>query len=46
MITRPRIDKLVISYLEYLAYLEKWDGKLPEVVAGDDALSIIVPGSN
>jgi len=44
--TKDDLDKLVIKYLEYLAYLEQWDGKLPEVVAGDDALSIIVPGGN
>ena len=43
--TKDDLDKLVISYLEYLAYLEKWDGKLPEVVAGDDAISIIVPNN-
>ena len=43
--TKDDLDKLVISYLEYLAYLEKWNGELPQVVAGDDALSIIVPGS-
>ena len=36
---------LVEDYLKYLAYLEKWDGKLPDVVSGDDALSIIVPNS-
>ncbi len=42
----PGADKfktLVEDYLEYLAYLEQWDGKLPDVVAGDDAISIIVP---
>lgn len=37
--------KLVEDYLEYLAYLEVWNGELPEVVAGDDALSIIVPNN-
>lgn len=44
----PGTDKfksLVEDYLAYLAYLEKWDGKLPDVVAGDDALSIIVPNN-
>ena len=41
--TKEDMDNLVIKYLEYLAYLEKWNGELPEVVAGDDALSIIVP---
>ena len=47
--TGPGVDKfndLVTSYLEYLAYLEKWDGKLPEVVSGNDALSIIVPNND
>ena len=38
-----KFDSLVTKYVEYLAYLEKWDGKLPEVVSGNDALSIIVP---
>ena len=36
---------LVEDYLKYLAYLEQWNGELPDVVAGDDALSIIVPNS-
>lgn len=43
--TKEDLDKLVISYLEYLAFLEAWNGELPEVVAGDDSLSIIVPNS-
>lgn len=34
---------LVEDYLQYLAYLEVWDGNLPSVVAGDDAVSILVP---
>ena len=45
----PGADKfksLVEDYLQYLAYLEKWNGELPDVVAGEDALSIIVPGSH
>ena len=48
MTTGPGADKfktLVEDYLQYLAYLEKWNGELPEVVAGDDALSIIVPNN-
>ena len=47
--TGPGADKfksLVEDYLQYLAYLAEWDGKLPDVVAGDGALSIIVPGGN
>ena len=45
----PGADKfkaLVEDYLQYLAYLEKWNGVLPEVVAGDDAISIIVPNND
>lgn len=44
--TGPGVDKfkeLVEDYLKYLAYLEQWNGELPNVVAGDDAISIIVP---
>lgn len=37
--------KTVLDYLEYLAYLEQWNGTLPEVVSGDDSLSIIVPNT-
>lgn len=44
--TKEDLDRLVISYLEYLAYLEAWDGHLPEVVAGDDSLDILIPGHN
>lgn len=36
---------LVEDYLKYLAYLEEWNGELPDVVAGDDAISIIVPNN-
>ena len=45
----PGADKfkaLVEDYLAYLKYLEAWNGELPDVVAGDDAISIIVPSSN
>ncbi len=44
--TEAMFKELVEEYLEYLAYLEKWNGELPTVIAGDDALSIIVPGGN
>lgn len=40
-----KFKSLVEDYLQYLAYLEKWNGELPQVVAGDDALSIIVPNN-
>ena len=36
---------LVEDYLQYLAYLEVWNGELPQVMAGDDAISIIVPNN-
>ena len=35
---------LITEYLKYIEYLSKWDGKLPEVVAGDSA-SIMIPTS-
>ena len=28
--------KVIEEYLKYIAYLEKWDGKLPDVVGGDN----------
>ena len=33
--------KLIQDYLKYIAYLEKWDGKLPEVMG--DGANIFVP---
>lgn len=42
--TSDMFKTLVEEYLQYLAYLEQWNGELPQVVAGDDAMSIIVPG--
>lgn len=34
--------KLITDYLQYIEYLNKWDGKLPSVVTGDSA-SIMIP---
>ena len=34
--------QLITEYLKYIEYLAKWDGKLPEVIAGDSA-SIMIP---
>lgn len=34
--------KLISDYLQYIEYLEKWDGELPDVVGGGDT-SIIIP---
>ena len=33
---------LITEYLKYIEYLDKWDGKLPSVIAGDSA-SIMLP---
>lgn len=32
--------KLIKSYIEYIAYLNAWDGKLPEVVVGDIPITL------
>ena len=34
--------QLITEYLKYIEYLAKWDGSLPEVVAGDSS-SIMIP---
>jgi regulator of protease activity HflC (stomatin/prohibitin superfamily) len=34
--------QLITDYLKYIEYLAKWDGELPDVVAGDSA-SIMIP---
>ena len=36
---------IVFDYVKYLQYLETWNGELPEVVAGEEAISIMVPSS-
>lgn len=36
----------VLSYIQYLEYLAKWNGELPEVVTGDSGVMITVPGQN
>lgn len=38
--------KIIIDFIEYLEYLEKWDGVLPTVVSGDKAVDIMVPVTN
>lgn len=40
-----QFKKVVEDYLQYLMYLETWNGELPSVVAGNDAVSIIVPNN-
>ena len=44
--TMEDLDKIIIEYLEYLAYLESWDGELPDVISGSESLDIIVPNNN
>ena len=43
--TAEMFKSIVEEYLEYLAYLEKWNGELPYVL-GDDGISIIIPGAS
>ena len=33
----------IAEYLKYIEYLSKWDGKLPQVVAGDSGFMITIP---
>ncbi len=35
--------KFVMEFVQYLEYLEKWDGELPQVVTGDKGISIMIP---
>ena len=35
--------KVVLEFVQYLEYLEKWDGKLPTVIAGSEGVEIIIP---
>jgi len=37
---------LITEYLKYIAYLDKWNGELPEVMAGDSATIMIPTPSN
>ena len=34
-------SEIILQYLEYIAWLDAWDGKLPDVVGGD--LSLVIP---
>lgn len=36
---------IIFSYIEYIAYLQTWDGELPSVIAGDDSATILIPSS-
>lgn len=35
--------QIILDFIQYIEYLEKWDGELPEVVTGSDGVDIIVP---
>ncbi|MGN1060277.1 MAG: prohibitin family protein [Candidatus Coproplasma sp.] len=35
--------KLISEYLKYTEYLSKWDGKLPEVMTGENGATIMIP---
>lgn len=36
---------IVVEFVKYLEYLEKWDGKLPSVMTGKDNVDIIIPSN-
>lgn len=38
--------KVIVDFVKYLEYLEKWDGKLPEVMTGTDGVDIIIPSDS
>lgn len=38
--------KVIVDFVKYLEYLEKWDGKLPEVMTGKDGVDIIIPSDS
>ena len=35
--------KLISEYLKYVEYLDKWDGKLPEVMTGENGATVMIP---
>lgn len=37
---------IILDFVQYLEYLEKWDGKLPTVVSGQDGVEIIIPNTS
>ena len=38
--------QIVLDFVQYLEYLEKWDGKLPTVMTGSEGIEIIIPGTS
>ena len=46
--TGPGVEKFsefVESYIKYIEYLKTWNGELPGVLAGNDAISVIIPNN-
>lgn len=37
---------LILEYLKYLEYLATWNGELPNVVAGDNSLELLIPSTS
>ena len=37
--------QLIVEYLQYLEYLAKWNGELPDVVGDGTGIMITVPSS-
>ncbi len=35
--------QVIVEFVKYLEYLEKWDGKLPEVMTGTNGVDILIP---
>ena len=35
--------QVIIEFIKYLEYLEKWDGQLPSVMTGSEGVEIIIP---
>lgn len=38
--------QLISEYLKYIEYLSKWDGKLPEVITGENGATVMIPVSS
>ena len=38
--------QIILDFVQYLEYLEKWDGKLPTVISGSEGIEIIIPGTD
>lgn len=38
--------QMLLDYLQYLEYLSKWNGELPDVVGDGTGIMITVPGTS